>query len=97
MAIEGFNCKIHVKPMAEWVNNITEEQCPPCLLTPTAEWYLTTLKEGNETKAIGHLQEAWNTSDVPTIASAMDKIKEEVAPPVKDLLIELDCLAQQEG
>lgn len=94
MAIEGFTCRIKVIPVEEWVQQENEERCNPCLIKPLAERYLGTLEDAKADKQINHLQDAWESGDVLTIARAMDKIKSEVGETLKQELIAADCFTQ---
>ncbi len=93
MTIEGFNCEIKVKPMEEWVQIKDEDVCPPCIITPLAQYYLATLQEKAPEQAKA-LEKAWDTADILTIAQAMDNIKKEVGDNLKKELEGFDCFAQ---
>lgn len=93
--IQGFECKIKVKPLTDWVQQEeTDKQCPVCLMKPLVEYYIGTLEKQKATKQLQELQNAWEKAEVLTIAKTMDRIKSEVGDNLKDELIALDCFAQ---
>lgn len=85
----------NIKPLETWIKQeSTDEHCPPCLLKPLAENYLGELEAANADEEISKLEEAWDSSDLLTIAKAMDNIKNVVGEPLKKNLLALDCEAQ---
>ena len=85
-----------LKPIADWIQEPTDEKtgkCNSCLIRPLAEMYLGELEEKSPDKA-KLLTDAWDSSDVLTIAQALDKIKLEVGEPLKQVLEGYDCEAE---
>ena len=96
MAIEGFICPLSkIKSVEEWANGPeTEENCPPCLMTPLATMYLGNLREANEDALADQLEKVFENGDLLTIAQFLDRIKSDVGEPLRKDLQELDCFAQ---
>lgn len=98
MAIEDFTCTIKVKPITKWVEEQDEKSCHPCLIKPLAGYYMGTLQENKSDPKAGEmakkLEKAWESSDVLTIAQALDSIKTEVGDDLHKELMSLDCFAQ---
>jgi len=95
--IEGFECAIKVKPIADWVEEQDEEVCHPCLIKPLVSYYLGTIKESDDPKAkeaADSIKKAWDSADILTIAKELDKIKKEVGDNLRKELMTLDCFTQ---
>ena len=93
--MDDFKCTITPKPVEQWIQQEeTPEHCPPCLLQPLGDMYVGVLEEASAVDQIASLKEAWKSKDALTIARAMDKIKTEVGEPLKNKLIDLDCMTQ---
>ncbi len=93
--MDDFVCKTPPKSIEEWIQQPeTPEHCPPCLIQPLGDMYVGTLEEADAKDKVADLKKAWSSHDVLTIARAMDKIKTEVGEPLKNKLIDLDCMTQ---
>jgi hypothetical protein len=93
--MEDFVCKTPPKPVEQWImQEETKEHCPPCLLQPLGDMYVGVLEEASAKEQIDSLKEAWKSKDALTIARALDRIKTEVGEPLKNKLLDLDCITQ---
>ena len=68
--------------------------CRPCQVEPLASLYLAVLEGADDTQAAKTLSEAYETSDISTIAKTMDTIKVGASPGIREQLQRLDCFAQ---
>lgn len=86
----------NLKPMELWLGEEDKEgaECHECLARPIAEYYLGALEQAKAEAQAKELEEAWATEDLIVIGKAMDKIKSEVAEPLKKRLLTYDCYAQ---
>ena len=93
--IDDFSCARTVMPVVDWLKRGDEgKNCPPCLLHPLAEYYISTLEESGAKEQVVTLRKAWDSKDELTIAAAMDKIETEVGDDIRRNLIKLDCFGQ---
>lgn len=92
--MDDFVCGIKVRPVAEWVNNPTDGECPPCLIAPLSAYYLGALQEAGETKLAGELQQVFDEGDILIISKKLDTIKGDVGEALSKQLRDLDCFAQ---
>lgn len=83
-----------LKSMADWVDEEDEEKCRICMLTITIPWYYDELKAAGETDLVEELEEIQKEGIPIKIAIALDQIKENVTPEVKQRLLEFDCASQ---
>ena len=96
MAIEHFKCPLpEIKTVEEWATGPnTKENCPPCLITPLAGYYLGTLEAAGEIEKAKELKAAFDTGEVREIAKTLDSIKSGVGEKLKEELLQYDCFAQ---
>jgi len=92
--IEDFVCQRQVRPIENWIEDETEEKCNSCLLSPLAGYYLGELQDAGEDKLAKELENIFAEGDVLTIAKKLDSIKSVVGEPIRQNLLNLDCLAQ---
>ncbi len=94
--MEDFDCKIKVKPVADWVDGkpVDEKDCPPCLIAPLSSYYLAALEDAGEAKLANELKNLFEKGEVLTIAKKLDSIKTDVGDALSKQLRNLDCFAQ---
>ena len=92
--MDDFECKIKVRPVADWVEDKNSEVCPPCLIAPLSSYYLGKLEEAGETELATELKQLFEAGDVLTISQKLDTIKTNVGEALRKQLRNLDCFAQ---
>ena len=93
--MEGFTCKLkNILPVEEWAKVDDEENCPPCLISPLASYYMGALKASGESDKANQLQKVYEDGDLLTICKELDKIKGQVGEALRAELKDLDCFAQ---
>ena len=84
--------------MKDWIaadqNPEDSEACRPCAIPVTLAWYVGELREKGYPDTASKLEGIGLTSDPLTLAEAMDRIKDEVKPEVRDRLAGFDATTQ---
>lgn len=96
---EGDTCDCkNTEPMADWVNKPEKnpDMCHPCMIGLPANWYETELKEQGRADLAEELEQHRTGPDATadSVAAKMDDIKQRVDQPLRDRLLELDCMTQ---
>ena len=90
----------NVKPMAKWLQEteVDPKVCKPCAVALLTGDYKEVLADaGHEDKVamLDALLVPVEGQDIAmNVAVAMDRVKAEVEEPVREQLLELDCMAQ---
>lgn len=94
-------CGENLVPMAKYIETDpeTDGSCRPCRLAAIVGDYQQTLEEAGfgdlATKIVESMQD--KADPIGKVAAAMDEAKEQVVPEVKEALLELDCMVQNES
>ena len=83
-----------LKSMVDWVTGPDPEKCRTCMLTITVPWYFEELEAVGEKELVEDLEVVQKEGDPLKVAAALDQIKEQVKPEVKQRLQEFDCASQ---
>jgi len=83
-----------LKSMTEWAAGEDETKCRECMLTITVPWYYEELEAQGEKELAEDMQKVQQEGDPVKVAAALDQIKEQVKPEVKQRLLEFDCASQ---
>ncbi len=92
----------NLKPMAEWLKepDIEGQPCKPCTVAALTGSYKEVLIENGRSDKANHIDSLLVPQEgqdlAMNVATAMDKIKEEVEEPIKYELLALDCMAQNQ-
>ncbi len=84
----------HLLPMVEWVQGGDAEKCRDCMFTITIPWYYEELQERGLNEIMEDMEKIQKEGDPIKVAAALDQIKEQVEPEVKQRLLEFDCATQ---
>jgi hypothetical protein len=93
LAPNGTACP-NLQTMTEWVQSEDTAKCRECMLTITVPWYYEELEAQGEKELAEDMQKVQQEGDPVKVAAALDQIKEQVKPEVKQRLLEFDCASQ---
>jgi len=89
--------------MEEWIGQEDPkkddpEQCRPCRLGVTANWYFTELQEQGQAELAESIEQIATKEDDPemplTLCKEFDRIKDVVEEPLRERLKDFDCATQ---
>jgi predicted GNAT family acetyltransferase len=93
LAANGTVCP-ELKSMTEWAAGEDTAICRECMLTITIPWYFEELEALGDKELVDDLEKIQKEGDPLKVAAALDQIKEQVSPEVKQRLLEFDCASQ---
>jgi hypothetical protein len=80
--------------MTEWAAGEDAAKCRECMLTVAVPWYFDELEERGLKDLSSDLEAVQKEGDPLKVAAALDQIKEQVTPELKQRLLEFDCATQ---
>jgi hypothetical protein len=91
----GTVCK-NLMPMAEWVKIEEEDpnKCHECMIPIVVAWYFEELEERGEKELLDDLEVVQKKGNPIETAAALDQVKEQADPELRQRLLEFDCATQ---